>query len=194
MGTVTDASLLAGDEIDDIIEQIIVPSLHGCVREGFPFRGILFLGLMITDTGVKVLEYNVRFGDPETQSIMVRLETDLADICEAMLDGKLSALDVKWRPGSSTCVVLASEGYPGKPRTGNVIQGLDEAAAVEGIEVFHAGTADGADGSIVTAGGRVLGVTATGGDLTAALAAAYTAAGKISFDGMQYRRDIGRVD
>ncbi|MFM9904157.1 MAG: phosphoribosylamine--glycine ligase [Pyrinomonadaceae bacterium] len=222
MGTITDASLLTSDELQVIKETIIEPTLHGCVREGFPFRGILFLGLMMVEAvsgqrsalGRKpmLLEYNVRFGDPETQSILVRLETDLVDICEAMLGGTLANLEIGWQPGNSACIVLASKGYPATPQTGDSIHGLDEAKAIAGVEVFHAGTLGGnasvnervsssenpqseirnPPSNYVTAGGRVLGVTATGDDLAAALAAAYSAVGKISFDGMQYRRDIGK--
>ncbi len=191
MGTFTDAALLNPEQLAEIEENIIRPTLHSCIREGFRFRGILFLGLMMTADGPKLLEYNVRFGDPETQSILVRLETDLVDICEAMLDGTLRNLTIDWRPGSSACVVLASRGYPSSPQTGDVIHGLDEAKAVAGVEVFHAGTAKTADGSFVTAGGRVLGVTATAEDIATALSTAYQAVDKISFDGMQYRRDIG---
>lgn len=193
MGTVTDSAILPGDEIDDIIHTIIEPTLSGCIHDGFPFRGILFLGLMITETGPMLLEYNVRFGDPETQAIMVRLETDLVDICEAMLDGSLSTLDIKWRQGSSACVVLASEGYPSKPRIGEVITGLDK---VHEVEVFHAGTksesATAGVSEFITSGGRVLGVTATGDDLKTALSGAYSAVEQISWPGMQYRKDIGR--
>jgi phosphoribosylamine--glycine ligase len=205
MGAITDAGLLPGDEIEDIVEHIIEPTLHGCIEEGFPFRGVLFLGLMLTESGTKVLEYNVRFGDPETQAILVRLETDLVEICEAMLDGTLSSLDIKWRQGSSACVVLASEGYPAKPRTGDVINGLDK---VTDAIVFHAGTAFRDEGggmradsdsslmphpsSFTTAGGRVLGVTATGDDLETALRSAYSTVEQISWMGMQYRRDIGK--
>jgi phosphoribosylamine--glycine ligase len=150
-----------------------------------------------------LLEYNVRFGDPETQAILVRLETDLVDICEAMLSGSVSSphvskgpsladLNIQWRGGSSACVVLAAKGYPSQPQTGDIINGLDEAKAVAGVEVFHAGTANGPDGKFVTAGGRVLGITAAGNDLPAALAKAYAAVDKISFKGMQYREDIGK--
>jgi len=192
MGTFTDASLLSDDLISEISNSIIRPTLSGCIAEGFPFRGILFLGLMMTAEGPKVLEYNVRFGDPETQAILVRLETDLVDICEAMLGGRLSDLDIHWRPGSSACVVLAAEGYPSKPRTGDVISGLDAAAALPGVKVFHAGTRLGENASLLTAGGRVLGVTAVADDMQAALSTAYDAVERISFEGMQFRRDIGR--
>jgi len=192
MGTITDELLLNASQLQEITDKIIRPTLHGCIREDIRFRGILFLGLMMTPDGPKLLEYNVRFGDPETQAILVRLETDLVDICEAMLGGTLRGLDIKWRQGSSACVVLASQGYPAKSKTGDIIHGLDEAAAMENVQIFHAGTGLNESGQFVTAGGRVLGVTAPGDDLTDTLAAAYAAAGKISFDGIQYRKDIGR--
>ena len=214
MGTITDASLLTAGELKIITDKIIRPTLHGCIREGFPFRGILFLGLMMTAAGPMLLEYNVRFGDPETQAILVRLETDLVDICEAILNGTISSLDIKWQSGSSACVVLASKGYPSQPQTGDAIYGLEEANAIAGVEVFHAGTSLGGNASVnervaaddhdnmlvntsisaryFTSGGRILGVTATGDDLAAALATAYAATSKIRFDGMQYRTDIGR--
>ncbi len=191
MGTVTDASLLSPEDLQIIKDTIIRPTLHGCNREGFSFRGILFLGLMMTSKGPQLLEYNVRFGDPETQAIHVRLETSLLDICGAMLTGNLAALDIQWRQGSSACVVLASEGYPGKPRTGDVINGLG-AVTNENVTVFHAGTANGPDGTYLTSGGRVLGVTATGNDLDSALTLAYSAVDKINWQGMQYRKDIGK--
>jgi phosphoribosylamine--glycine ligase len=212
MGTITDASLVTEDELQAIKDTIVRPTLRGCILEGFPFRGILFLGLMMTASGPKLLEYNVRFGDPETQAIIVRLESSLADICEAMLGGRLADLEIKWKPGSSACVILASQGYPAQTRIGDVISGLESASQDPNIEVFHGGTAtldeDGRiqdEGSaslassiphspapLITSGGRVLGVTATGGDLSQALERAYAAAAKISFAGMQFRRDIGR--
>ncbi len=192
MGTITDASLLSSDQIAEIEETIIRPTLSGCVSEDLAFRGILFLGLMMTEAGPKVLEYNIRFGDPETQAILVRLETDLLDICESMLAGTLGDMDIRWRQGSSACVVLASENYPATPRTGDVIHGLDEAASVPNAHVFHAGTARSPKGDLVTSGGRVLGVTATGNTLEEALTTAYSAVDKISWPGMQHRRDIGR--
>ena len=192
MGTFTDDSLLSDEQLDEIVESIVRPTLRGCIGEGFRFRGILFLGLMMTTNGPKLLEYNVRFGDPETQSILVRLETDLVDICEAMLTGKLRDLEIKWRPGSSACIVLASKGYPAGPKTGDLISGIDDARYSARTDVFHAGTAMLTPGEYYTAGGRVLGVTATGDDLSQALEKAYDAASKISFEGMQYRRDIGK--
>jgi phosphoribosylamine--glycine ligase len=192
MGTFTDASLLTNDQLTTITDQIIRPTLHGCIREGFRYRGILFLGLMMTAEGPKLLEYNVRFGDPETQSILVRLETDLVDICEAMLNGTLGELKIEWRAATSACVVLASKGYPGKAQTGDVLEGLGEAEKIAGVEIFHAGTARDPNGQFITAGGRVLGVTATADGLSSALNAAYAAVSKIGFDGMQYRKDIGK--
>jgi phosphoribosylamine--glycine ligase len=191
MGTFTDDSLLNPSEIEYIKEMMIRPTLRGCVSEGMPYRGILFLGLMMTTDGPRLLEYNVRFGDPETQSILVRLETDLLEICEAMLDGKLADLEIKWRPGSSACVVLAAGGYPAKPIVGDVITGLEHAAALDDVNIFHAGSSMSASGEVLTAGGRVLGVTAVGTDLTAALSRAYEAVSYVSWPGMQFRRDIG---
>jgi phosphoribosylamine--glycine ligase len=192
MGTITDDSLLTDEQLNTIVETIVRPTLHGCIREGFPFRGVLFLGLMITADGPKVLEYNVRFGDPETQSILVRLQTDLVDICEAMIARSLPDLRIDWLPGSSATVVLAAEGYPRKPRTGDVIEGVPDAERVENAYVFHAGTARDEQGRLVTAGGRVLGVAGVGAGLSSALETAYDAVSKISWRGMQYRRDIGR--
>jgi phosphoribosylamine--glycine ligase len=191
MGTITDSGLLTSAQSQQIINDIIEPTLAGCIDEGFRFRGILFLGLMMTDGGPKVLEYNVRFGDPETQSILIRLESDLLEICEAMVAGELAATEIVWREGNSACVVLAAEGYPQSPRTGDVISGLDEAKTVANVTIFHAGTKRN-DGVFVTAGGRVLGVTATGENLSEALRTAYAGAKRISWRGMQYRRDIGR--
>ncbi len=192
MGTFTDATLLSAEEMQIITDTIIRPTLHGCVREGLRFRGILFLGLMMTADGPMLLEYNVRFGDPEAQSILIRLETNVIDICEAMLEGKLGSLAIKWRPGNSACVILAAEGYPAKPRIGDAISGLEAAGSRPSTFVFHAGTATDAAGHIITNGGRVLGVTAVGNDLSDALANAYAAADMISFEGKQFRRDIGR--
>jgi len=191
MGTITDSGLLTPAQTQQVIEEMIEPTLAGCIADGFPFRGILFLGLMLTHGGAKLLEYNVRFGDPETQAILVRLESDLVGICEAMLDGTLGNTLIKWRDGNSACVVLAAEGYPQKPRIGDVIDGLDDAASIDDVTIFHAGTAVSEEGAFVTSGGRVLGITATGDELAEALTKAYEAAAIISWKGMQYRRDIG---
>jgi phosphoribosylamine--glycine ligase len=192
MGTITDKKLLDENQTHEIVEKIIKPTLAGAAAEGFPFRGILFLGLMMTETGAQVLEYNVRFGDPETQSILIRLESGFVEICQAIIDGKLGETEVKFSDESSACVVLASRGYPAKAETGDVINGLEKAKVQENTVVFHAGTAKNEKGEFVTAGGRVLGVTATGKDLENALQNAYSAVNEISWNGMQYRRDIGK--
>ncbi|MFM8441702.1 MAG: phosphoribosylglycinamide synthetase C domain-containing protein, partial [Acidobacteriota bacterium] len=147
------------------------------------------LQMHITDRGQFV---NVRFGDPETQVILSRLETPLTEVCRAMLSGTLDELSVKWRPGSSACVILASEGYPSTPRKGDLIKGLDDVAAAANVQVFHAGTAKNDDDDFVTSGGRVLGVTAVGDNLDSAIDSAYGGVAKISWEGMQFRRDIGR--
>lgn len=192
MGTITDSSLLSPEETQIIISKIIRPTLEGCEKEGFPFKGILFLGLMMTDSGVKVLEYNVRFGDPETQAILVNLETDLVDICEAIIEQKLDKILLEWTEGSSACVILAAENYPKSPRKGDIIHGLSEAIKHENVFVFHAGTKFDSEGNFITSGGRVLGVTAIASSLSNALHRAYKAVNEISWDGMQYRRDIGK--
>ncbi|MGB7070359.1 MAG: phosphoribosylamine--glycine ligase [Pyrinomonadaceae bacterium] len=192
MGAITDDTLLSKSQTADIIERIIVPTLNGCREEGFPFQGILFLGLMMTDSGASVLEYNVRFGDPETQVILARLNTDIVEICEAIESGALNKITIDWLPGNSACVVLAAKGYPQRPETGAVISGLTKAEKFPGVVVIHAGTAVDQNGEIVTAGGRVLGVTAVGSDLDEALGSAYSAVKEISWEGIQYRKDIGR--
>ncbi len=192
MGTVSDASLLTKEQTDKIIEEVIKPTLKGCQAEGFSFRGIMFLGLMMTDTGARVLEYNVRFGDPETQVILVQLKTDLVEICEAMLSQSLDKIEIEWQEGSAACVILASKGYPNKAQTGDIIYGLTEANQSNNVEIFHAGTAKNDNGDFITAGGRVLGVTATGENLSEALNSAYEAVNKVSWDGMQFRKDIGK--
>ncbi|MEP6901527.1 MAG: phosphoribosylamine--glycine ligase [Actinomycetota bacterium] len=192
MGTVSDRSLLTAEQTAKIIEETIKPTLSGARQDGFPFRGILFLGLMLTARGARVLEYNVRFGDPETQVILVQLKTDLVEVCEAILSQSLVTLSIEWQTGSAACVVLAAKGYPQKAQTGDVIHGLDSAKAHENVEVFHAGTAKDESGNYITAGGRVLGVTAIGENLPEALDDAYNAVNHISWSGMQYRGDIGR--
>jgi len=158
--------------------------------EETPFTGVLYCGLMMTARGPQVLEFNARFGDPETQAILVRLESDLVDALEACIDGRLADTMLRWTPGASACVVASSGGYPGSYKTGFPITGLGAAARVPGVEVFHAGTAR-MGGQLLTAGGRVLGVTVAAGSLQEALARAYQAMAEISFEGMYYRRDIG---
>lgn len=192
MGTITDKSLLDENQAREIVEKIVKPTLSGAAAEGFPFRGILFLGLMMTDSGAQVLEYNVRFGDPEAQSILIRLKSDLVEVCQAIVEGKLGETAVDFSDESSACIVLAAKGYPAKAEAGDVIHGLENVKRHENSVVFHAGTALNENGDFVTAGGRVLGVTATGKDLDNALRNAYAAVDEISWNGMQYRRDIGK--
>jgi phosphoribosylamine--glycine ligase len=191
MGAITDASVLSSEMLDRILPEIVEPTLAGAREEGFPFRGVLFVGLMLTNDGPRVLEYNVRLGDPETQAILVRLKSDLFEIFAAIARGGLGATRVDWASESSACVVLASRGYPGKYEAGARIAGLDRASAESQVEVFHAGTSRSQAGDWLTAGGRVLGVTATGKGLDEALSRCYNAVDQIYWEGVQYRRDIG---
>lgn len=170
-------------------EEIFIPTIRAMEREGCPFKGVLYFGLMLTADGPKVVEYNARFGDPETQAILVRLESDLFEIMRAAADGNLDDVGIKWNPKAACCVVLASGGYPAAYRTGYRISGMDRSSGI----IFHAGTRKTEDGSYVTAGGRVLGVTALGDDLDGAVRAAYEAVGPIEFEDMHFRRDIGRI-
>jgi phosphoribosylamine--glycine ligase len=191
MGTITDASVLEKSVEERVVREIVEPTLAGAREEGFAFKGILFLGLMLTEDGPKLLEYNVRFGDPETQAILVRLKTDLASIFEAIYNQTLGQLKVEWAQGASACVVAANKGYPGKYEKGAVIEGLD-AINSDAVQVFHAGTSKDADGRFIATGGRVLGVTAAAENLPAALSVCYDSLAKIRWAGMQYRRDIGK--
>jgi phosphoribosylamine---glycine ligase len=192
MGAITDSSILSPELEARVVTAIVEPTLAGARNEGFPFRGVLFLGLMITSEGPKVLEYNVRFGDPETQAILVRLKSSLVDIFRATIAGNLNKIEIEWSKESSACVVLASRGYPGKYEKGKVITGCAAGDFNDRAMVFHAGTARSASGQLVSDGGRVLGVTATGETLDEALQSCYSAAQKISWDGVQFRRDIGQ--
>ncbi len=192
MGVITDARLLSPEDLQKITEEIIEPTLAGAEKEGFPFKGILFLGLMMTAEGPKVLEYNVRFGDPEAEAILVRLESDLVDVCDAVIDGTLDKMHFEWKDGCSAVVILAARGYPANPETGGVISGLDIVKDHQNVIVLHAGTALNANGEIITAGGRVLAVTATASNLTGAVHRCYKAVNEISWDGMYCRRDIGK--
>ena len=192
MGTITDLSVLDEDTQHRVVREIVEPTLAGAREEGFAFKGVLFLGLMLTEDGPKLLEYNVRFGDPETQAILVRLKSDLFGIFDSMYSGTLGGLDVKWSEGASACVVAANKGYPGKYESGGVIEGLD--AFHEGaVQVFHAGTSRNASGRIIATGGRVLGITAGADRLSGALSLCYGALERIHWPGMQVRRDIGRT-
>jgi len=192
MGAITDRSILDKNTVARIVREVVEPTLQGASAEGFPFRGILFVGLMLTAAGPKVLEYNVRFGDPETQAILIRLKSDLFKILQATVNGNLSEVKVEWSDQSSACVVLASAGYPGAYETGVSIHGLDQILTTDELQVFHAGTSKAADGSFVTSGGRVLGVTAAEANLGLALTKCYGAIAKVDWQGMQFRRDIGR--
>lgn len=192
MGTITDSRLLSVEQRKIIVDEIIKPTLEGCKQEGFPFKGILFLGLMMTASGAKVLEYNVRFGDPETQAILVSLETDFIDICQAIINQKLDKLVIEWREGCSACVILAAENYPRTPKKDDIIHGLETAVKHENVVIFHAGTSKDSDGNFITDGGRVLAVTAIADKLSNAQHRAYKTVNEISWDGMQYRRDIGK--
>jgi phosphoribosylamine--glycine ligase len=192
MGAITDPSVVDDQTLSRIVREVVEPTLQGAAEEGFPFRGILFIGLMLTADGPKALEYNVRFGDPETQAILLRLESDLSQIFQAIIDGTLRDVGVEWRAQSSACVVLASAGYPGEYKTGTAISGLDTFATSNDLQVFHAGTSKGTAGNCVTAGGRVLGITAADTTLERALGNCYRAIDQIHWEGMQYRRDIGQ--
>lgn len=181
------------DEIAEICRKTIFePTIDAMNKEGRPFKGCLYFGLMITPNGPKVIEYNARFGDPEAQVVLPRLKTDLLDICDAVIDEKLSELDIEWYDGAAACVVMASGGYPEAYKKGIEMFGMDDKGQVEGATVYHAGTAY-KDGKFYTNGGRVLGVTATGDSLDEALEKAYSAVSKISFEGAHFRKDIGKT-
>ncbi|MGH9779470.1 MAG: phosphoribosylamine--glycine ligase [Candidatus Acidiferrales bacterium] len=183
---IADAALRARIE-----KEIVEPTLRGLEADGRPYQGFLYFGLMLTGDGPKVLEFNCRMGDPECQPLVARLESDLAEVLEKVAAGNLGGTELLWGAGASLCVVLASGGYPGNYETGKAITGIEAAEKLEGVSVFHAGTKR-ADGKLVTSGGRVLGVTARGGDLRVASERAYAAVEKIRFEGMHYRGDIGR--
>ena len=189
MGTYSPAPFLNEDELQAVACGVVEPWLQGCLTEGIDFRGMLYPGLMLTDDGPKVLEFNARWGDPEAQVYLMRLETDLVDLFEACIDRRLAEMDVKWKDEAAVCVVMASGGYPGSYEKGKTIEGIDDAESVEGVKVFHAGTTL-EDGEIRSSGGRVLGVTALGGTLEAARSQAYGAVDKIRFEGAHIRRDI----
>lgn len=189
MGAYSPAPFLSDSALQEVGRQIIDPWLAGCLEEKIDFRGILYPGVMLTKDGPKVLEFNARFGDPETQAYLTRLENDLVELLEASIDGTLHGVQLHWRPDASVCVVMASGGYPGAYAKGKPIEGLDAAAKLDHTKVFHAGTAWRGD-KVVTHGGRVLGVTAWAKDLGAAQAKAYAAVAQIRFEGSFYRRDI----
>ncbi|HZS07203.1 MAG TPA: phosphoribosylamine--glycine ligase [Blastocatellia bacterium] len=191
MGAFSVPGLLDAATEQRICREIVEPTLEGTRADGFPFRGVLYCGLMLTAEGPQTLEYNVRFGDPETQAIVRRLDSDLSEILLAVARGGLDQVRPQWSNDATTCVVVASGGYPGSYETGKRIMGLEAAEALESVVVFHAGTKHGSEGGVITSGGRVLGVTARAADLQQATARAYEAVSKIHFDGMHYRKDIG---
>jgi phosphoribosylamine--glycine ligase len=191
MGSITDASVLDQSTLDRAVREIVEPTLAAARDEGFAFKGVLFLGLMLTADGPKLLEYNVRFGDPETQAILIRLKTDLSSVFDSMRNGTLGQLNLEWSEGASACVVAANRGYPGKYETGAEIEGLDEVDQAR-VQVFHAGTSSAANGKFIATGGRVLGLTAAAETLKGALELCYGALHQIHWPGMQFRKDIGR--
>jgi phosphoribosylamine--glycine ligase len=191
MGAFSTDELLPAELQRTIETTIVEPTMKGLAADGIRYRGFLYIGLMLTKSGPKVLEFNCRLGDPETQAILARVDFNLAEVLAGAAAGKLDPRKLKWKAGASVCVVLASGGYPGKFETGKEIQGLPEAAQVADVKVLHAGTKRAGD-KILTSGGRVLGVTASGKDLKEALDRAYRAVGKVQFGGMHYRRDIGK--
>ena len=190
MGTYSPAPFLSDAELEEVAARILGPWLKGCQAENIDFRGMIYPGVMLTKDGPKVLEFNARFGDPETQVYLMRLENDLVDLFEACVDGTLDQHTLSWSPKSAVCVVMASGGYPEAYEKGKAISGISDADALDGVKVFHAGSKLAA-GEVVTSGGRVLGVTAMGDDLTSARNTAYAAVKQIHFDGAHVRTDIG---
>ena len=193
MGAYSPAPVFTDILRQKVRDKIMFPLVRAMKAEGRPYKGILYAGLMLTKHGPKILEFNARFGDPETQPLLVRMESDIVPLFEACVDGTLDQCDLQWKPESSVCVVMAAKGYPGSYEKGKEIFELDEAGALPDVVVFHAGTKL-EDGKVLTNGGRVLGVTATGPDTASAIAKAYEAVGKIKWDGIHYRTDIGARD
>lgn len=191
MGAYSPAPLVTPALAERIVQEIMLPVMRGLKQRNIIYKGILYAGLMIARESVKVLEFNVRFGDPECQPLMFRLQSDLVEVMEAVIDERLAEVTLSWDARPAVCVVLAAEGYPGTYETDKPIAGLEALRSWKEGAVFHAGTAR-VNGSFVTKGGRVLGVTATGAGISDAIAAAYWAVGQISWPGMQYRRDIGQ--
>jgi phosphoribosylamine---glycine ligase len=191
MGAYSPAQIVTPMLQDEIMQRIILPTVEAMIKEGAPFKGVLFAGLMITKSGPQLIEYNTRFGDPECQTLMLRLKSDLLPALIASRDGMLKDFDLRWKDDAALCVVMAGEGYPGEPRKGTVIEGLDAAAAEADAVVFHAGTVMGENGKILANGGRVLGVCGTGKTIGAAQARAYATVDRIRWPEGFCRRDIG---
>jgi len=190
MGAYSDDSILSESLHDEILRSIVAPTLAGMEMDGAPYRGFLYCGLMMTLSGPMLLEYNVRLGDPETQPIMMRLRSDLVSLLAAAREGRLATADVHWSPNPAVCVVLTSMGYPAKPELDKTITGYDAVEALGGVKIFHSGTRV-RDHQLLTAGGRVMGVTAVAEDLPSAIQRAYAGVSKLQFEGMHYRKDIG---
>jgi len=191
MGAYSPAPVITPELEREVMERVMLPAVRGMEKEGRPYKGILYAGLMITEAGPKVLEFNCRFGDPETQPILMRLGSDLLEALLAAARGNLDEVSLEWKKQAAVCVVMAAKGYPGEYLKGSEIKGLPEAALLPDTVVFHAGTS-GRDGKVVTSGGRVLGVTALGADIKTAIENAYRAVALISWEGAQYRTDIGK--
>ena len=191
MGTYSPAPVIDQELTEQIMKEFILPTIKGMADEGNPFKGVLYAGLMITSNGPKLIEYNARFGDPETQVLMLRLKSDLLPALIACVDGQLSNFNLRWDDGSAVCVVMASQGYPGEYRKGSVIKDIDLLNTQENVKIFHAGTVRSSDGELLANGGRVLGITALGTDISSAQASAYQAISKINWPEGFYRRDIG---
>jgi phosphoribosylamine--glycine ligase len=191
MGAYAPAPLMTPALLDGVRRTVLQPTIDGLAAEGMPYVGVLYAGMMLTADGPKTLEFNCRLGDPETQVILPLLESDLVDVIEACLDGRLAGLEIRWRAGAAATVVAASEGYPGSYPKGREISGVAEAEMLPGVAVFHAGMRLEAGGRLLTDGGRVLAVTGAGDDLPAALTNAYAGIEHIHFQGMHFRRDIG---
>ncbi len=191
MGAYSPAPVVTKEVHDKIVERVMLPAIRGMAAEGRPYKGVLYAGLMIKDGEPKVLEFNARFGDPEAQPLLVRMVSDLIPVLEAVIEERLQEIQIEWRPEPAVCVVMASGGYPGDYEKGKMISGLDDAALVPGVVVFHAETAL-KNGKVVTDGGRVLNVTAIGKDIREAIATAYQGVKQIQWEGAHYRTDIGK--
>ncbi len=191
MGAYSPAPVVTDDVHKKIMDRVMLPAVQGMAAEGYPYKGVLYAGLMIKDGEPRLLEFNARFGDPEAQPLVARMASDLVPVLEAVIDERLHEVTLEWRPEPTVCVVMASGGYPGSYEKGKVISGLDEAASVPGVVIFHAGTAL-KNGKVVTDGGRVLNVNGIGKDIREAIANAYQGVKKIYWEGVHYRNDIGK--
>jgi len=190
MGAYSPAPVVSAALHRQIMDRVMIPTVRGMANEGRPYRGVLYAGVMIKDGEAKVLEFNARFGDPEAQPLLLRMDNDLVPVLEAVLDGRLHEVTLQWKEDAAVCVVMASGGYPGTYQKGKAIQGLEEAAKVEGVVIFHAGTAR-RGAHLLTDGGRVLGVTGRGRDVREAITRTYEAVRRISWEGVHFRTDIG---